>query len=894
MTPRDTRGGRARGAPLDDNNRSGDTPRGGPALIGRGPSAGQGILQTGPSFPEHVQSVGLRRSGYGTAGERARARVNAYGIEIEDKMIYLYDAIDKDKNYPVKVNFQLIETLQLEIAPEIFNLAGAYDGRKILYTPHKLNLGPSDLREFDVPLILDDNRPPTVHKVKTSLAAQVNTTVLRRLLQGVQSQDEQVSMAITALNVIVRAKLINNHPFNARSIFPLDGENKDVGHGLELIRGHFLSFRPAIQKLLLNIDISTAVFIKPGPLIDVALSHFNEPGAGLSILSPQEEFDGRRKVSLQRFLSNVRVQVAPSNRIVTINRLTDLGANEYRFVRNGVEISVAEYFRDQHHQSLQYPELICILTARNAAFPLEKCTVLPGQIFRKEIPPEVTKDMIAFSKMTPRERLNKIRGGVSALEYGQSDYFRQFGFSMNTNAFLEFDIRNIQPPKLRYHPSSVPLLPKLGKWNMMGRQFHKPAEIKRWVFVVFEPKSEMRFGSVRGIIKDFIDALNKVGITVNEVDPVIHYAIGQSDTVTQELNAAMDKCFQKNKGYPDLLVAILPNFFEHIYHEIKYFGDCVRGVMTQCLNSRKCFHAKPQYWANVCLKVNPRLNGINIIPDSADLYPDTIILGADVMHPPPGSNAPSYTAVVGSVDKGLVKYVATSNVQQSRVEIIADLYDMVKTILLYYKAYRENVEKVPKNKSAPKHLVFFRDGVSEGQFRQVLEIELRALKKVCSDFKIDVKITFVIVGKRHHYRFESIGGKNQDEFGNVLPGTVVDKGITHPIEDDFYLMSHAVIGPSTGRPSHYSRLYGDYKFTADGFQSLCYMLCYVYARATCSVSIPAPVYYADIVCTRAKYHFDPHNNGLIDISAADTEGLQKYKDAYKKVAPPIAHRMYFL
>ena len=48
------------------------------------------------------------------------------------------------------------------------------------------------------------------------------------------------------------------------------------------------------------------------------------------------------------------------------------------------------------------------------------------------------------------------------------------------------------------------------------------------------------------------------------------------------------------------------------------------------------------------------------------------------MHPPPGSNAPSYTAVVGSVDKGLVKYVATSNVQQSRVEIIADLYDMIK------------------------------------------------------------------------------------------------------------------------------------------------------------------------------------------------------------------------
>lgn len=32
------------------------------------------------------------------------------------------------------------------------------------------------------------------------------------------------------------------------------------------------------------------------------------------------------------------------------------------------------------------------------------------------------------------------------------------------------------------------------------------------------------------------------------------------------------------------------------------FSDCQVGVATQCLKSNKCFKAKPQYYANVCLK----------------------------------------------------------------------------------------------------------------------------------------------------------------------------------------------------------------------------------------------------------------------------------------------------
>ena len=48
----------------------------------------------------------------------------------------------------------------------------------------------------------------------------------------------------------------------------------------------------------------------------------------------------------------------------------------------------------------------------------------------------------------------------------------------------------------------------------------------------------------------------------------------------------------------------------------------------------------------------------------------------------------------------------------------------------------------------------YRDGVSEGQFDQVLAHELVAIQKACTDLEKDYKppITLIVVQKRHHTR----------------------------------------------------------------------------------------------------------------------------------------------
>ena len=87
-------------------------------------------------------------------------------------------------------------------------------------------------------------------------------------------------------------------------------------------------------------------------------------------------------------------------------------------------------------------------------------------------------------------------------------------------------------------------------------------------------------------------------------------------------------------------------------------------------------------------------------------------------------------------------------------------------------------------------MVFYRGGVSEGQFTSVLHHELRAIREACVKLEQGYTpgVTFVVVQKRHHTRLFC---KNREDAkgsrsGNVPAGTTVDVGICHPSEYDFY------------------------------------------------------------------------------------------------------------
>ncbi|KAG1840437.1 Piwi domain-containing protein [Suillus subluteus] len=331
-----------------------------------------------------------------------------------------------------------------------------------------------------------------------------------------------------------------------------------------------------------------------------------------------------------------------------------------------------------------------------------------------------------------------------------------------------------------------------------------------------------------------------------------------------------------------------------VTHDLLY--SFAVSIAIQCW-SQKCFCTKPQYYANVCLKVNVKLGGIIFNPQLVIMLTDpcnpTIVMGANVTHPAFGSDGcPSFTTLVGNLDSNTAKYIAISHIQVSHVEIIENLQDMVK--------YCQFAEKKTGN-LAPVHLIFYRDGVFEGQFKQVLDSKLKSIKGMlmfsegqkhdlltypdtCAELKINPRITIII------------GLANK-----IKAGTVVDQGIAHPMEFDWYLQSRLL---GTSCPAHYNILYDEnnfssYAFSADGLQSLSFTLCHVYAWSTRSVSIPTPVYYVDIVCSHTKNQYNPQGNvdfsdSATQLNSAQAEGtLEAHKHGFKPLHANMQNLMYF-
>lgn len=877
---------------------SGGTGRGSVALSPAAPSS----QQVGRLLPErHVETIGVKRSSFGTQGKVITIEVNLFQTTISNSLIWHYDVamVPPERNLPQRVTMDLIKQLQKAFASDIFQSPVVYDGKKNIYSTRELPLGPTGSREFDVslPERSDTETPshhkPQVYRIRLNKVAVINPELLQGYIKGRQSYDPAVLTASQALNVVIRMMPMQTYPFNSRTFFTEVGK-KPLKGGVELWRGYFQSVRPAIERILINIDISTGLMYQGGPLIHVALAFL---GGGtnphtLASLSPTD------RLKLQRFLIGVRIETKltgfPKGPTITrtIKGLTDVGAHEKRFItHDGSTITVAEYCARQN-QPLQYPRLLCVEVGPKTSIPIELCKVPPGQLVRKQLPPDQINDVLRFATKRPRERLQTIKDGLQTLNYTNSAYVQQFGMRVD-DVPLSVKARVLDPPKLVYGGGAV-VTPENGSWKITNLKFFKPSRVTSWI-IAYVDSPDCTQKAIQILTDNLTKTCEGAGMTFTS-QPNRLRLNGQGDVLPR----LRDEC-RRRSTKPSLIVVVLPENSNELYTTIKHFGDCEAGVATQCLKAKKCFRLKDNsYILNVALKINVKLGGINLIPQEASV-PElskgnchTLVMGADVIHPAPGTeDRPSFTSLVANIDTNTATYSATTGVQTSRQEMIADLREMAKHLI---SCNIRNRRESQKDRRPISRIILYRDGVSEGQFQQVLTQELPELKAACKEMKIEPKITVIVVGKRHHVRlFPTEGGG--DRSGNCPAGTVVDTDITHPTDFDFYLQSHSgILG--TSRSAHYSVVHDENGFSPDSLQSLSFALCHVYARSTRSVSIPAPVYYADIVCSRAKNHYGTGLNLDLDYesnssASQQTPSLEIYKRNFKPLHESHKLKMYF-
>ncbi|XP_015751565.1 PREDICTED: protein argonaute-2-like isoform X2 [Acropora digitifera] len=805
-----------------------------------------------------------KRPGFGTRGRPIALRANFFRLSFSPKLtcLYHYDVEITPNKCPKAVKRDVVNAIVRNNRDTFQGHEPGFDGEKNLISFIQL---PSPV-QLKVTLPGVDGGKDRQFEVKIQFAKSVNVADLKEFLSGKQN-GKTVQDAVQALDIVLRQMPSNYFTPIGRTFFPMDHQGRPIGEGCEVKFGFYQSVRPSQWKVMLvNIDVSAKGFYTRQPVIDFVCETLQ--------MSYRDLEDTRVRIDkekLKKAISGVRIEtthMATMKRKYTVWGVAE-SAERLQFniedneSKRTTRTTVAQYFFDAYKLRLRYPHLPCLQVGqkKDRFLPMEVCTIIPCQ--KRHLSEQQTANMIRSTARPAPERQRNIQDWAQEMIRGSGRYLRdQFQTSIDPE-MVPVKGRVLPPPQVKLGPQDRALTPRDGGWDMRNQALFDVASIDTWTLASFAPRQRCNEDTLRNFCRQMSSVSNREGIRMPEQPADVSFARGFGD---------VERLFSGWSGrFPNLqlIMVVLPGNDKKLYSEVKRVGDSLIGVATQCVQMRLVQQAKPQVCANISLKINAKLGGTNhVIDDSVKpvISKDTIVFGADVTHPSPTENGiPSIAAVVASMDRHASKYHARVRAQRHRngagaQEIINDLAEIVRELLIEF--YKTN------GRLKPSKILFYRDGVSEGQFDQVLVHEVRAVQEACMKLEkgYQPRITFVVVQKRHHTRLfcendRDASGKSR----NVPPGTTVDSGITHPYEFDFYLCSHYGI-QGTSRPTHYHVLYDDNNFTADSLQELTYQLCHVYARCTRSVSMPAPAYYAHLAAFHARVHVTNGNSsGSVDL-----------------------------
>uniref|UniRef100_A0ACD5XQE4 Uncharacterized protein n=1 Tax=Avena sativa TaxID=4498 RepID=A0ACD5XQE4_AVESA len=822
-----------------------------------------------------VKRTAMARPGIGREGKPIRLLSNHFAVKLSgvDAVFYQYsvsiksddDQVVDGKGIGRKVIDKMLQTYSSELAGKDF----AYDGEKCLFT-----VGPLPQNNFEFTVIMEETSSravggspghgspslgdkkrakrshlPKQFVVGISYAAKIPLRSVALALQG--SDSDHAQDALRVLDIVLRQQQAKRGCLLVRqSFFSDDSRNLvDLTGGVSGCRGLHSSFRTTRGGLSLNMDVSTTMIVTPGPVVNFLLTNQN--------VRDIRDIDWSKA---KRMLKNLRVKAMHNNMEFKIIGLSDHPCFKQTFpmkIRNGssegqtVDITVEEYFKSKQ-VVLDKPYLHCLDVGkpkRPNYLPIELANLISLQRYTKALSSQQRTMLVEKSRQKPQDRMRVVTDAVKSNRYDDDPIFSSCGIKIE-NQLTRVDGRVLTAPMLVVG-NSEDCVPNRGRWNYNNKKLFEPVKIERWAIVNFSARCDMS-----RISRELINCGRSKGIIIERP-----YSLVDEDsqarrcTPIERVERMFDKVKANLPGPPEFLLCVLPERKNcDIYGPWKKKNLHEMGIVTQCVVPSNKMN--DQYFTNVLLKINAKLGGMNskLAMEHRHMTPmvnkiPTLILGMDVSHGSPGrSDIPSIAAVVGSRCWPLIsRYRASVRTQSPKVEMIDSLFKplengkddgIIRELLLdFYQTSQQQ---------KPSQIIIFRDGVSESQFSQVLNLEVDQIMKAYQNMGQETppKITVIIAQKNHHTKLFQA-----DAPDNVPPGTVVDSGIVHPKQYDFYMCPHA--GPiGTSRPTHYHVLLDQIGFSADDLQKLVLSLSYVYQRSTTAISVVAPVCYAHLAAAQ--------------------------------------------
>uniref|UniRef100_A0A915EWM8 Piwi domain-containing protein n=1 Tax=Ditylenchus dipsaci TaxID=166011 RepID=A0A915EWM8_9BILA len=501
-------------------------------------------------------------------------------------------------------------------------------------------------------------------------------------------------------------------------------------------------------------------------------------------------------------------------------------------------------------------------------YPMELCQIVAGQkVSLNQQTPQLTEQMIRNCQALPEILVN------------------------NDLQCAEAEV--LFPPCIVYgrNQREEPDQKGFMKWSSMGsKQFIVPAKTPQvWAAALFQCGVEPN--ACNQFIDKFVNAAKAKGMQVERPN----FFISMEQTDVGYIREKLKGCQTRKVKF---IMFFTKDNRDDAHQRMKLmeieYGIATQHVVNQTI--QKALGNKGAYMVidNLLLKFNLKLGGINHSLSAAHslvkangigydvvarewLRDSRMFIGLDMSHAAPQTlyerqakiacSEPTIVGMAYTLGHPL-KMRGTYWCQQSRVTHIQQLADNIKEALNVYASQMNRY---------PQHLVVYRGGVSEGEYRIVLNEEQGAFLAAFKELEnqpgfCTPKLTIIIVQRDSNYRIipQEFNPAGRPFEQNVRAGTCVDQKIMHPSYTEFLLVGHKTI-QGTARPVRCTVISDtcNPRVSLQELEYVTYSLCYAHGNVLSPVSVPAPLYSAADLSKRGRNNWKCKKNEKEEYGSED-------------------------
>lgn len=260
------------------------------------------------------------------------------------------------------------------------------------------------------------------------------------------------------------------------------------------------------------------------------------------------------------------------------------------------------------------------------------------------------------------------------------------GFGISISGQMALVPGRVLPPPRVMYSQKVQEIDARASWNLRSVKFSQGATLSKWaVLLIKDGNNRAEFDGLsdpelQKTIFGFKKMCTTSGMNMRSDARMLEVQLppkSKDEPTRKRAIQAIRNAIVSLSEKPELILVLLSSGDKHIYSGLKHLCDVWLDVHTVCVHQEKIRREKGQlqYFANVALKLNMKLGGVNHDLDQESMrwlrQEPTMLVGMDVTHPGPGSvkGTPSIAAVVASVDDKYAQFPASLNIQETRKEV---------------------------------------------------------------------------------------------------------------------------------------------------------------------------------------------------------------------------------